>query len=262
MKRIIAFVLLCVLGAACTTVPITGRKQLALIPNSQMNTLSFSQYDEVIRTSRLSTDTEATNMVKTVGVKIKSAVETYMRNNGLADELKGYAWEFNLIDDPTVNAWCMPGGKVAFYTGIMPVCQDEAGIAVVMGHEVAHAIANHGNERMTQGLAQQLGGVALAVALQDKPAQTQNLFMASYGAASTVGILKYSRTHESEADHLGLIFMAMAGYDPHAAPKFWERMKAGSGGAPPEFLSTHPSHDTRINDLNKWMPEAMKYYGK
>lgn len=261
MKKFVSFVLIIALAAACSTVPVTGRKQLTLIPSGQMNSLSFSQYDDVIKSSRLSTDRELTNRVKTVGVRIKSAVETYMRNNGLEADLEGYNWEFNLIEDNSVNAWAMPGGKVAFYTGIMPICQDEAGVAVVMGHEVAHAIAKHGNERMTQGLAQQFGGIALAVAMKDQPAQTQNLFMASYGAASTLGILKYSRTHESEADRLGIIFMAMAGYDPREAPKFWTRMKSNSGGgAPPEFMSTHPSHDTRISDLNKWMPEALSYY--
>ena len=178
--------------------------------------------------------------------------------------LKGFQWEFNTVESEEANAFCMPGGKVVFYTGILPICQDEAGVAVVMGHEVAHAIAKHGNERMSQGLVQQFGGVALSVALSDKPAQTQQLFQTAYGVGSQVGVmLPFSRLQESEADELGLIFMAMAGYDPHEAPKFWERMSAkSSGGAPPEFLSTHPSHETRIRKLNKAIPKAMEYYKK
>jgi len=201
-------------------------------------------------------------MVKNVGVKIQKAVEAYMAQNNWSDHLDGYQWEFNLIDEDIVNAWCMPGGKVAFYTGIMPICQDETGVAVVMGHEVAHAVANHGAERMSQGLMQQMGGVALDVALHDQPGETRQMFGMAYGLASNYGaMLPFSRLHESEADKMGLIFMAMAGYDPREAPKFWERMAAESGGgAPPEFMSTHPSHDTRIKDLNDQIPEAMKYY--
>lgn len=204
-------------------------------------------------------------MVKNVGTKIQHAVEQFMTKNKMADALEGYNWEFNLIqDDAMVNAWCMPGGKVAFYTGIMPICQDETGVAVVMGHEVAHAIGNHGRERMSQGLVQQMGGVALAVAMQDKPEETQALFFAAYAVGTTYGaMLPYSRLHESEADKLGLIFMAMAGYDPQEAPKFWERMAGQSGGSqPPEWMSTHPSHESRIQALNEYMPTAMKYYKK
>lgn len=250
--------------AACSTVPITGRKQLHIIPNSEMLSMSFDGYKQVLKENKLSTNQQQTAMVKNVGSRIKTAVENYMRTNHLESELKGFDWEFNLLESTTVNAFCMPGGKVAFYTGIMPICQDEAGIAVVMGHEVAHAIANHGGERMSQGLIQQLGGVALAVALSEKPKETQQLALAAYGVGSTVfGVLPYSRLHESEADKMGLVFMAMAGYDPHEAPRFWERMVSQSKGqTPPEFLSTHPSHETRIKDLNNYMPEALKYYKK
>jgi predicted Zn-dependent protease len=203
-------------------------------------------------------------MVKRVGANIQKAVEEYMAQNNWSGHLQGYDWDFNLIEADVVNAWCMPGGKVAFYTGIMPVCQDEAGVAVVMGHEVAHAIANHGAERMSQGLVQQMGGVALDVALSSKPGETREMFGMAYGLAYNFGaMLPFSRLHESEADKMGLIFMAMAGYDPSEAPKFWERMAAASGGgAPPEFMSTHPSHETRIKDLNDQIPEAMKYYKK
>ncbi len=265
MKRSYPVLISLLLLVACSTVPITGRKQLSLIPNSQILPLSFDSYQQVLKENKLSTNKEQVAMVKNVGEKIQHAVEEYMAKQNMSDALEGYKWEFNLIqDDKTVNAWCMPGGKVAFYSGIMPICKDEAGVAVVMGHEVAHAIANHGRERMSQGLVQQLGGVALAVAIQDKPQETQQLFYSAYAIGTTYGaMLPYSRLHESEADKLGLIFMAMAGYDPHEAPKFWERMAAQSSGQqPPEWMSTHPSHESRIENLNEYMPTAMKYYKK
>jgi predicted Zn-dependent protease len=203
-------------------------------------------------------------MVSRVGGNIQRAVENYFAKNNLSKELEGYAWEFNVVESPEVNAWCMPGGKVVVYTGILPITKDETGLAVVMGHEIAHAVAQHGAERMSQGLLQELGGVALSVALAKEPAETQNLFYAAYGVGTTVGVmLPFSRTHESEADRLGLIFMAMAGYDPNAAVDFWTRMAAQKGGAaPPEFLSTHPSDATRIADIKKELPEALSYYKK
>src|SRR6478736_734911 len=248
-------------AVSCSTVPVTGRRQLDLVPNSQMLAMSFSEYDAFLKQNKLSTDANATAMVKRVGQRIEAAVESYMAQNNLSSELSGFQWEFNLVEDKTPNAWCMPGGKVVVYTGILPLTQNETGLAVVLGHEIAHAIAKHGNERMSQGLAQQLGGVALDVALSHKPSQTRNLFLTSYNVGSGLGLLKYGRTQESEADHLGLIFMAMAGYDPQQALPFWERMAAQSAGqAPPEFLSTHPSDATRIADLRRLMPEAMKYY--
>jgi predicted Zn-dependent protease len=262
MKRIILLAFLLFVGS-CKTVPLTGRRQLNLLPKSQVQGMSYTQYDEVLKESPLSTNATWTKYVKNSGVRIQQAAEEYLKKHMRAGLLDGYDWEYNLLKgDDVVNAWCMPGGKVAFYTGIMPICKNEVGTAVVMGHEIAHAIASHGNERMSQGLATQLGGVGLQVALADQPEQAQALYMSAYGVASQVGvILPFSRTHESEADRIGLIFMAMAGYDPREAPKFWERMAANSGGgAPPEFLSTHPSHATRIQNLNKWMPEALKYY--
>lgn len=268
MKQIIiSFVIAVVtvfLFQTCSSVPLTGRSQLNMIPSSEMLSMSFQQYDQFLKESKLSTNQSQVNMVKSVGGKIKTAVERYMADNKLSDRLKGYNWEFNLVEDEQVNAWCMPGGKVVVYTGILPVTQDEVGLAVVMGHEIAHAIAEHGNERMSQQLLQQVGAVGLMVAMKDEPAQTQAIWLSVYGVGTTVGImLPYSRTHESEADHLGLIFMAMAGYDPHAAPEFWKRMAASKqGGQPPEFLSTHPSDQTRINDITSWIPEAMKYYKK
>jgi predicted Zn-dependent protease len=262
MKNLILLLILSIFFFDCSTVPVTGRRQLSIVPNSQILPMSYDSYKSVLDSSKMSSNKEQVAMVKRVGEKIQVAVEEFMAQNNASDQLKGYAWEFNLVDENVVNAWCMPGGKVVFYTGILPVCQDEAGIAVVMGHEVAHAIANHGAERMSQGLMQQMGGVALDVALSSKPAETRQMFGMAYGVASNYGaMLPFSRLHESEADKMGLIFMAMAGYDPREAPKFWERMASMSGGgAPPEFMSTHPSHSTRIKDLNDQIPEALKYY--
>jgi predicted Zn-dependent protease len=249
---------------ACSTVAVTGRNQLNLVSNAEIIPVVNQQYDSLMRVSKLSSNAQQTAQVKDVGRKIQKAVEQYMAQNNATSELQGFDWEFNLIDDPkTVNAWCMPGGKVAFYTGIMPICQDEAGVAVVMGHEVAHAIANHGRERMSQGMvANGLLGT-FGAALGQNPGLTKQLLFQAVGIGAQVGMLKFSRQHESEADKIGLIFMAMAGYDPKEAPKFWERMSGLSGGGePPEWLSTHPSHATRINDLNAAIPEAEKYYKK
>ena len=246
---------------SCSTVPLTGRSQLNLIPANEMLSLSFQQYDAFLKENKVSKDAKNTALVKKVGTNIEHAVEKYLAENNLSSRLDGYKWEFNLVQDDQVNAWCMPGGKVVVYTGILPVTKNEIGLAVVLGHEIAHAIAEHGNERMSEGLIQQLGGVALSVALKDKPQLTQDLFLTAYGVGSTLGVLAYSRTQESEADHLGLIFMAMAGYNPDVAVDFWQRMAAmNQGQKPPEFLSTHPSDQTRINVIKNWLPEAMKYY--
>lgn len=256
-----AAVLTLVVNLSCSRVPITGRHQMKLLPNTTMLSMSYTSYGQFLKDNKLSTNAQQTAMVKNAGNRIKNAVEKYMKEHGMEKKLQGFEWEFNLVEDPTVNAWCMPGGKVVFYTGILPLCKDENGIAVVMGHEVAHAIANHGNERMSQGLAVQMGGIGLAIALHDKPAETQALFMGAYGIGTTVGaILPFSRLHESEADHMGIIFMAMAGYDPRKAPEFWERMAAMGGSKPPEMLSTHPSDETRIRKLNEHMNEALTYY--
>lgn len=262
MKNSSLYFLMIFVLIGCATVPITGRKQLSLIPNSQLLPLSYTSYQDVLKQSKLSNNQEQVTMIKTVGSHIQLAVEKFMTDNKMADKLDGYEWEFNLIEEDIINAWCMPGGKVAFYTGILPVCQGETGVAVVMGHEIAHAIANHGSERMSQGLMQELGGVALAVAVKDKPEETQALFFTAYGIGTTYGaMLPYSRLHESESDKLGLIFMAMAGYDPHEAPEFWKRMDAMAGSPPvPEWMSTHPSPEHRIEALNEYMPTAMKYY--
>jgi predicted Zn-dependent protease len=263
MKKI-SFVFVCIFFAlSCSKVPVSGRKQLDLVPQDQILAMSSSSYKAFLDTNQISRNQEQTARVKRVGANIAAAVERYMSQNNLKKELKGYNWEFNLIESKEVNAWCMPGGKVVVYTGILSLAPTDAELAVVLGHEISHAIAKHGNERMSQGLVAQLGGVALEVALRNKPATTQNLFMTAYGAGATVGVLlPYSRLQESEADRLGLIFMAMAGYDPRVATTFWKNMQAQSKGAPPEFLSTHPSDQTRINDIEKHMPEALKYYNQ
>jgi predicted Zn-dependent protease len=250
--------------AACATVPITERKSLSLVPESQLLSLSAQQYQQVLKESELSNDPQKTATVRQVGRNIALAAESFLRERGLQDEIRNYEWEFNLIkDDKTVNAWVMPGGKAAVYTGILPYTRDETGLAVVLGHEVAHALADHGNERMSQALLTQMGGLALSVALSSQPNETQALAMAAFGAGATVGfILPYSRLHESEADHIGLILMARAGYDPRAAVPFWERMKQVPGSRPPELLSTHPAPDTRIADIKARLPAALRYYEK
>jgi predicted Zn-dependent protease len=258
LKKALLFSLIGFVLYGCATVAVTGRQQLSLVSNSEIIPLANQQYKDVLKQGPISTNVEQTALVKKVGARIQKAVENYMASKGASSELSGFAWEFNLIDDPkTANAWCMPGGKVAFYTGIMPICKDEAGVAVVMGHEVAHAIANHGRERMSQQLVEQFGLQTLSGAMGQNPSMTQQILMQAIGAGTNIGMLKFSRDQESEADHIGLIFLAMAGYDPKVAPEFWERMISMSGGSqPPEFLSTHPSHETRIEDLKKWIPEA------
>jgi predicted Zn-dependent protease len=228
-----------------------------------MNSLSFQSYGEFLSQNKMSSDTQQTQMVRRVGSRVQKAVEQYCAENNLSGQLQGYQWEFNLAEDPSVNAWCMPGGKVVVYIGLLPVTKDEAGLAVVMGHEIAHAIAKHGAERMTHGLIVEFGGMALSEALAKKPEQTRNLFMKSYGVGTQYGVLlPYSRVQENEADRMGLIFMAMAGYDPQAAISFWERMSTANKDkpSPPELLSTHPADATRIRNIKSLIPEAMQYY--
>ena len=260
--QVILLMICSVFVFSCSTVPVTGRKQLSLVPQSEMLAMSTQEYSSFLKQNKLSSDQKATSLVRAVGGKIQGAVERYFREKGMSDQLNGYKWEFNLVDSKEVNAWCMPGGKVVVYTGILPVTKDDNGLAVVMGHEIAHAVAQHGNERMSQELLAQYGGMALSEALASKPAETKQLWMSAFGAGVQVGaLLPFSRTQESEADHLGLIFMAMAGYDPQGAVTFWQRMAQQSGGnAPPEFLSTHPSDQSRIEKIQGELPEAMKYY--
>lgn len=256
IKKILAVIALIALVVACKTNPFTGKKTIALVSNSQLFPTSFAQYNQFLSENKVVTGTEEAKMVTRVGQRISVAAERWLNANGYNNYLADYKWEYNLVQDETVNAWCMPGGKIVFYTGIMPIAQNEAGVAAVMGHEVAHALANHGQQRMSAGLLQQLGAVAGNVAIKDE--QTRNTFNQAYGIGTTVGVmLPFSRNHETEADQIGLYLMAVAGYNPDEAADLWRRMKAKSGGqAPPEFLSTHPSNDTRISNLEKWAPLA------
>jgi predicted Zn-dependent protease len=248
--------------AACATVPVTGRRQLSLVSSAEMSAMGADSYQQFLQESKLSTDARQTRMVGEVGARVSAATEAFMRENGLEGELQHYRWEFNLVDaDSVVNAFCLPGGKIGVYSGILPVARDETGLAVVVGHEVAHAIANHGGERMSQLLLVQMGGMALSKAVEEQPEKTQQLLMLAFGIGANVGILlPYSRQHESEADRIGLILMARAGYDPRAAVPFWERMNQQTGSRPPEFLSTHPAPERRINGIRDHLAEALKYY--
>ena len=246
----------------CSTVPITGRRQLSFIPQNQLIASSNDSYHQLLSESKISEDKEKTQMVVNVGKRIASSAEQFMRENRMEKEIQNYHWEFKLIqDDKTVNAFCMPGGKIAVYTGILPITQDESGLAVVLGHEVAHALANHGGERMSQLLLAQMGATTLSAALSQQPQQTRQLLLQVYGIGANVGvILPYSRSHELEADHIGLILMARAGYNPNSAIPFWQRMNEKARKRPPEFLSTHPEPMKRIEDIRNELPEAMKYY--
>ncbi len=246
---------------SCSTVPLIGRKQVSLLPESNMVEMSLTSYSQFLKENKLSANKEQSDIVKRVGARMSVAVEKYLQENGYQDRIADFKWEFNLVESSEVNAWCMPGGKVVFYTGILPLTKNDAGIAVVMSHEIAHAVARHGNERMSQQLLVQFGGVALSEALKTKPEQTQTLFQAAYGLGTQYGVmLPYSRQHEYEADKMGLIFMAMAGYDPNEAVGFWERMAANSAAKVPEFLSTHPVEQNRIAAIKANMPEALKIY--
>ncbi len=246
---------------SCSSVPLTGRSQLLLVSEQSMQQLGSSQYREVIAQGPLSSDAARTAELREVGRRISQAVETYVRQIGQPELTAGFEWEFNLIESDQVNAWCLPGGKVAFYTGILPICQGADGIAVVMGHEVAHALARHGSERASQALVQQAGALTLEAFLIGQSAESSDLYRIAYGLGTQYGaMLPFSRAHESEADRMGLIFMAMAGYDPREAPLFWKRMSENSGAKPPEWASTHPSDQKRVADLERYLAEALGYY--
>ena len=261
-KVILAFLLLSGI-ASCKVHPFTGQKVLYFYPNSQIFPMAFSQYDEFIGQNEVLENSAEAMMITKVGQRISSAAERWLSANGYPGYLKDYRWEYNLVKDDQINAWCMPGGKIVFYTGILPVCQGETGVAVVMGHEVSHALADNGSQRMSAGTLQQLGAVAGNIAIQDE--ESRNMFNQAYGIGSSVGVmLPFSRSHETEADRIGLQIMAIAGYNPDEAAELWKRMKASAGGnTPPEFLSTHPSNDTRIANLIQWAPlarqEAQKF---
>ena len=265
MKRIMTILAVSILLVACSRNAITGRKQLTLYPESEIAAAAEQQYKQFLSQSRVvspSANRDA-EMVRRVGQRIASAITQYYTQKGLGDQVANYQWEYNLVDSKEVNAWCMPGGKIVVYTGLLPITQNEAALAVVVGHEVTHAIAKHGNERLSQGMLQQLGGVALSAALASQPTETQNLLMAAYGAGSTVGILlPFSRNQEFEADKFGLYYTAMAGYNPREAIPLWQRMEAAAQNSarPPEFLSTHPAEGNRIKRLEQNMPEALKLY--
>jgi len=256
-------ILIILTSIGCSTVPLTGRRQLSLVPESDVMALSLIEYDKFIKSNKLSTDKNKSALVKKVGERIAKAVEAYMASAGLSKNLDGYKWEFNLVEDPSVNAWCMPGGKVVVYTGLLPVTQTEAALAAVMGHEIAHAVARHGNERMSDQMFIQYGSAGLSAALAQKSTQTQQIALGAFGIVSQGGfILPFSRLHEYEADYMGIIFMAMAGYDPNESIPFWERMSQKGGSKQPEFLSTHPVDQNRIDRLKSKMPDAMAYYKK
>jgi len=263
MKKLFVFLIFVISFVAwesCSKVPVIGRTQINLLPESQMVSMGLTNYKSFLDSADVITTGNDVKMVKEVGGKISSAVVKFLNENGLSDRVSSLKWEFNLVNDKTVNAWCMPGGKVVFYSGIIPMCKDAQGIAVVMGHEIAHAVARHGNERMSEALIAQYGSAALDIALQKEPAKTKSLYMNAYGIGAQYGlILPFSRKQEYEADKLGLIFMTMAGYDPNESVKFWQRMKASESSGVPEFLSTHPLSDNRIEALKKAISEMSIY---
>ena len=264
IRKVIAVMLVSGFLISCTKNAVTGRSQAKLLPESELQAMAVSQYQQFLSENKVvsASSNRDAEMVARVGKRITKAVEDYYAQNGLSQELQGYQWEYKLVDSKEVNAWCMPGGKIVVYTGLLPITQNEAALAAVMGHEVSHAIFNHGNERMSQGLIQQGLGTALSVAVANKPAATQNIFLTAFGLGSQVGVLlPFSRKHELEADRYGLIWTAMAGYNPREAIALWDRMEAASSGQkPPEFLSSHPSEGHRKQQLEKYMPDAMKYY--
>jgi len=265
MLRKIAFALVALVAVeACSKVPVTGRRQVNLLPEDQMVSMGVTQYKEFIGQHQVVNGTPDAALVAKVGARIADAATKFLKSKGKGDRIAGYRWEYNLVQSPEVNAWCMPGGKIVVYTGILPYTQNESGLATVIGHEVSHAIARHGNERMSQALIAQAGGIALDVYLSQHPSQSNDLFNQAYGTGVTLGaLLPFSRLQESEADEMGLIFMAVAGYNPQDAVDFWQRMAgANNGSAPPVFLSDHPSDASRIADIKKHLPEAMRYYEK
>jgi len=263
--RVILVSMVATLMVSCgttSTVPITGRQQTLMVSDGEVLSLASQQYKEFMQTAKLSTNSTNTAMVKRVGQKLASAVTNYLNNNGLSSEVGNFAWEFNLVQNNQVNAWCMPGGKIVVYEGLLPVTQDEASLAIVLGHEIAHAVAKHSAEQLSTQMRQQQSlqiGTAIAGAL-GMGQNTQSIVQTVAALNFNFGNLKYSRNHESEADHMGLIFAAMAGYDPQVATTFWQRMAASSTNQTAEFLSDHPSDATRIKQIQGWMPEALKYY--
>lgn len=266
MKKIIqsvTLVAIIIVAMACQRNAITGRKQLTLVPESEAQSLAAGQYKSFLTTNKVVNGTAEAIMVKRVGERIVTAIKKYYQQKGLTTELEGYTWDINLVNDKQMNAWCMPGGRIVVYTGILPVTQNEAGLAVVMGHEIAHALARHGSERMSQGLLQQGLGAGMSIALSNKPQLTQDIFNASYGIASGTIMPAFSRSNELEADRFGLMFSALAGFDPREALSFWKRMSvAAGGGNTNSILSTHPSDAERMAALEKIMASTIQNYYK
>ena len=247
-----------ILVCSCATNPITGKKNLNFVSNSELFSASFQQYGTFLKENKVISGTADAKRVETVGLRIKAAAEKYLIYLGQSQYLKDYRWEYKLVDNKEVNAWCMPGGKIVVYSGILPITKDDAGLATVLGHEVSHALANHGAQRMSAAQLQQLGSVGIAVATGGQSAENQQIWQQAYGISSQVGVmLPFSRSHESEADKIGLTLMTIAGYNPEDAIVFWQRMAAQSAGkAPPEFLSSHPADASRIASLKSLIPET------
>lgn len=258
-NKLVGITLVSALMIACSTNPITGRKSLQLANNQEISAMALQQYRQALSQSKVVKGTSQAKSVNNVGVRIKNAANNYYKSIGRQADLVGYQWEFNLLDDKQINAWCMPGGKVAVYSGILPITRNDTGLAVVMGHEISHALAGHGNERISQAMVAEYGGAILGSTISN--GQMASIFQQVYPLGAQVTLLKYGRSQELEADEMGLYLMAMAGYDPREAQPFWQRMEASStGNRPPEFLSTHPNPGTRRADLEKHLPKALQYY--
>ncbi|WP_298154943.1 M48 family metallopeptidase [Flavobacterium sp.] len=256
-KYVIVSALAVALGISCATNPFTGKKTLNFVSNDQIFPTAFAQYKQFLTENKVVSGSGAAQQVQTVGNKIRIAAEKYLNSLGQKEYLNGYAWEYKLVENKEVNAWCMPGGKIVVYSGILPVTKDEAGLATVLGHEVSHALANHGAQRMSVDQLQQLVGVGVAAATSGQSSEKQAIFQQAYGLGSTLAVtLPFSRSNESEADEIGLTLMAIAGYNPDQAIVFWQRMSAQGGSSQPEFLSTHPSDETRIRNLKSLVPKA------
>jgi predicted Zn-dependent protease len=263
MKSTFLLLSILIIAGSCSRVPITNRKQSTWGSEAELQKMSDTAYRNFLAQNKLTSNKQQSDLVKKVGNNIATSITEFFKtyhNGKYSGQISAYKWEFNTVEDANVNAWCMPGGKVCVYTGLLPVTKDEAGLAVVMGHEIAHAVAKHGNERMTQYMKAQGLGNVLSVAMSGSPQATQDIFSVAFGVAGELTLLSHSRKHETEADKIGLVFMALAGYDPEVSIEFWERMSKMKGAAQvPQFLSTHPSDETRIADLKAWLPEARKY---
>ncbi len=261
-SRLGAFICALMILVSCGSVPVTGRRQVLLVSDSEVNQAGLTQYNEYISGATMSSDSKSTAMVKSVGGKLAAATEKYLRANGFESEISNFLWEFNLVKSDEVNAFCMPGGKIVVYEGLLDVAQTEAELAVVLGHEIAHAVAKHSNERMSQQIMAQYGMAILSEALSHKSAAVQTVASSVFGLGAQVGVmLPYSRKHEYEADFMGIVFMEIAGYDSESAIGFWTKMSAGKGNVS-DFLSTHPSDDKRIAQIRRQIPEAKMIAGK